>query len=97
MPWCLCGALTQGTIVAGIFACWTCAIKMDLADPADIVFGNVPPPGRDGVPLFDLDLHWGSRRAMRLLVSCGPGDVAGTGKLPGRRKRARLGVLSGAA
>lgn len=54
-------ALTQGTIVAWIFACRTCAIKMDLADAADVVFGNVPPPGRDGVPLFDLDLHLGGR------------------------------------
>ena len=81
-------ALTQGTVVAGIFASWACAVEMDLADAADIVFGYVPPPGRDGVPLFDLDLHWGDGVQMRLPISCGPGDVAGTRS--GRQKGPHL-------
>lgn len=49
--------LTQAAFVARIFASRTCAIKVDLADAADIVFREIPSPSRDGVPLFDFDLH----------------------------------------
>jgi hypothetical protein len=52
-------ALTQGAIIARVFACWTCAVEVHLADTADVVFGDIPSPGRDGVPLFDPDLHLG--------------------------------------
>ena len=56
-----CRALTEGAVIAGVFACWTCAVKVYLADTADIVFGDIPPPGRDGVPLLDRDLHLGGQ------------------------------------
>ena len=51
--------LTKGTIIAGVFTCRACPVKVDLADTADIVFGNIPPPGRDSIPLLDRDFHVG--------------------------------------
>ena len=51
------GELTEATVVSRILACWTCAIKLDLADTADVVFRQIPPPCRNGVPLFDGDFH----------------------------------------
>ena len=36
---------------------------MHLADTADVVLGDVPAPGRDGVPLVDRDLHRGRGEA----------------------------------
>lgn len=59
-------ALTQWAVVAGVFACGTCPIKVDLTDATNIVFGNVPSPGRDRVPLFDLDLHLETRGEERV-------------------------------
>lgn len=61
--------LTQAALVARIFASRACAIKVDLADAADIVFREIPSPSRDGVPLFDLDLHFESL-CLSLLVRC---------------------------
>lgn len=58
-------APTKRAIVAGVFAGWACPIKVDLADATNIVFGNVPAPGRDGVPLLDLDFHFGVGVAAR--------------------------------
>ena len=48
---------TQAALVSGISACWAGSVEMDLADAADIVFGDIPSPGRHGVPLLDRDLH----------------------------------------
>jgi hypothetical protein len=56
-----CSALTERAVIAGVFACRACAVKVDLADTADIVFWDIPPPGRDGVPLLDCDLHPGGQ------------------------------------
>jgi len=49
--------LTQTTIISWVFACWTCAVEMDLADTTDIVVGDVPSPCRYRVPSLDFDLH----------------------------------------
>lgn len=38
---------------------------MDLADAADVVLWEIPAPGRDRVPLRDLDLHDGVVRERR--------------------------------
>lgn len=48
---------TETAVIAGVFAARTSAIKVDLADTADIVLGDIPPPGCDGVPSGNLDLH----------------------------------------
>jgi hypothetical protein len=48
---------TQTAIVAWVFACWTCAIEMDLADTTNVVVGDIPSPRRHCVPLLDFDLH----------------------------------------
>ena len=49
--------LTEAAVVAGILARRTGPVEVDLADTADIVFGEIPSPRRDGVPLLDLDFH----------------------------------------
>lgn len=51
--------LTQAAVVAGILAGWTCPVKVDLTDAADVVLGNVPSPGRDRVPLLNFHFHDG--------------------------------------
>jgi hypothetical protein len=51
------GALTQGTIISGVFACWTCTIEVDLADAADVVVGDIPLPNSYRIPCYELDLH----------------------------------------
>lgn len=51
------GHLTKAAVIARVFACWACAVKVDLADAADVVLGDIPPPRRDGVPAGNLDLH----------------------------------------
>lgn len=66
--------LTDAAVVAGISAGRTRPIEVDLANATDVVFGNVPPPGRDGVPLLDLDLHLdgqGQKRSAVLSVYLG--------------------------
>lgn len=49
--------LTEAAVVAGVFASRASAVKMHLADTADVVLWEIPAPGRDRVPLRDLDLH----------------------------------------
>lgn len=51
--------LTQSTIVPGILASRTGAVELDPTDAAHLVFGHVPSPRRDGVPLLDSDFHGG--------------------------------------
>lgn len=50
--------LTEAAVIAGIFACWTRAIKLNLADATDIVFWEIPAPGCNGVPFLDENLHY---------------------------------------
>lgn len=49
--------LTKTAVVAWVFASRACAVKVNLADAADVVFGDIPLPCRDGVPLLDGDFH----------------------------------------
>ena len=49
--------LTDATIIAWIFACWACAVKVDLTDTTNIIVGDVPTPSRDTVPSLYFDLH----------------------------------------
>jgi hypothetical protein len=49
--------LTKATVVTGIFTGGTGSIEMNLADTTDIVFGKIPSPSRNSIPLRDLDLH----------------------------------------
>ncbi|MCJ1375422.1 hypothetical protein MMC20_006657 [Loxospora ochrophaea] len=51
------GELTQGAIVAGIFACGTCPIELDAANAADIILRHIPSPRGHGVPLPYSHLH----------------------------------------
>ncbi len=51
--------LTKTAVVAWVFASRTRPVEVHLADAANIVFGDVPPPRRDRVPLCDSDLHVG--------------------------------------
>lgn len=49
--------LTQAALIAGEFASGACPVEVHLANTADVVVGNVPPPGGYGVPLLDVDFH----------------------------------------
>lgn len=49
--------LTQGAIVARVFAGGTCAVELDAAYAADIILGHVPSPRGHRVPFFDGDFH----------------------------------------
>jgi hypothetical protein len=51
------GARTQDAIISGVFASRTCTIKVDLADTADVVVGDIPSPSSYRIPFPDLDLH----------------------------------------
>lgn len=51
------GILTKATVVAGILARRTRPVKVHLTDTADVVFGDIPLPCGDGIPLFDGDFH----------------------------------------
>jgi hypothetical protein len=60
--------LTEAAVIAWVFARRTRAIKVDLADAAHIVFGYVPSPGSDGIPLRYLDFHSAGRRRCLVLA-----------------------------
>src|SRR6478609_8663747 len=49
--------LTDATIIAWIFACWACAVKVNLTDTTNIIVGDVPTPSRNTVPSLYFDLH----------------------------------------
>jgi hypothetical protein len=51
------GLLTKGTFFPWISTLRTSAVVRIPTDSADVVFGHIPVPGRDGVPLFDNDAH----------------------------------------
>lgn len=59
-------SLTQCTVITREFARRTRAIELNTTDAADVVLGHVPPPGRDGVPLLDSDLHYGCPKVERM-------------------------------
>ena len=53
------GRLTQGTFVARMPAIWARAVKLDAADSANVVLGNVPAPARHRIVICNLDFHGG--------------------------------------
>lgn len=64
------GRLTEFTVVSRKATRWTRTIKVDLTDPTDIVFWDVPAPCGHSRPLFDFDLHvFGDAFLMRRLAS----------------------------
>lgn len=52
------GGQTQRTIIPGKPAIRTGPIELHATNTAHVVFGDVPAPGRDGVPDFDFDFHF---------------------------------------
>jgi len=49
----------QAAVISRIFARRTGAVKVHLADAADVVLGDIPTPGGHRVPSSDLNLHAG--------------------------------------
>lgn len=49
--------LTQAAVIAGVFACWASAVKMNLTNATHVVLGDVPTPSSYGVPFLYGDSH----------------------------------------
>lgn len=49
--------LTQAAVIAGVFACWASAVKMNLTNATHVVLGDVPTPSSYGIPFLYGDSH----------------------------------------
>jgi hypothetical protein len=56
-PWFGVRLLTQRAFFSWISTLRASAVVGISTDSTDVVFGHVPVPGRDGIPLFDKDTH----------------------------------------
>jgi hypothetical protein len=56
---------TKAAVIPRVFAAGARSVEVDLTNATNVVFGEVPSPGRHGVPLLDLDLHCGSVWAIK--------------------------------
>lgn len=50
-------SLTKSTVIAGEFAGWTGAIKLDTTDATHLILRDIPMPSSNGIPFFDSNLH----------------------------------------